>query len=400
MSVEDSVRLLREELESRRKTVRALEDELVKARGEEEDLRRKVEDLLGVDPRTDSTARRERVLEIVRRDERVTLTVLASAVGVSVSTLKSDLFRLGRDGLYPVPLQSDDDEVSRRRNRVAHTWRYDSRVTDEARVAEIMFLPLDEVEADISWLEERGYIEVDHDDEESSEEPSRGAITAASPAMVGELVGPSAEEPQTSSAPVLAIPDEEVCPTGSSKYQSSLSERRVKVAALLGRGKSLDEISAALDVSRRSVEQDARFLKLRERIGVAGKKPPLDTFPPAPPPQTLPSTPPALPGGGSEDEEGGGDEEDDEEGRGKPGVLRAASREELEAEVARQQNGRRQVKATLATTTNRAHNHVAEVDSSGDGHTLPDGTGHVHVVDRLYIRPAQGHQHDLAVPES
>lgn len=390
MSVEDSVRLLREELESRRRKVRALEDELVKAREEEEDLRRKVEDLLGSDPRTNSSARRERVLEIVRSNERVTLTVLASAVGVSVSTVKSDLSRLGRDGLYPVPLQSDDDEVGRRRNLIAHSWKYDHRVTSEATVAEVMSLPLDVVEADVAWLEEAGYIEVDRDDEE--------ATAPGPPGGPGGPTGdpsPSRESPSTPEVGQAPLPDSsspDVEPRVSHCQDSTLVGRRERVAALLGEGKSLDEISSTLDVSRKSVGQDVRFLKLRERMGAAEKK----SSPGSPPPRDLTAAPPVSPGGGGEDEV----DEENEYGGGGKSMLRAASREELEAEVARQLRGERQGRATLTTTTSRAHSHVAEVGSSGDGRTLPDGTGHVHVVERLYLRPSQKHQHDLAVPVS
>lgn len=388
MNVKDAVRSLQEALEVRRSVVRALEDELAKARVEEDELRKRVEDLLGNNSRTDSAARRERVLEVVRSNEKITLKDLAVVLGVSVSTVKSDLFRLGLAGRYPVPLQSEDDEVGRRRNHVAHAWRYDNRVKNEEGVAELLSLPLSVVKEDVAWLEKAGYVEVDRSDEEVADSGPPG--------------GPAGDPPSVDLPPVEANPNTlEVGRTSSPDstslapelrtthcQDSSLVGRRGRVAALLREGKSLDEISTTLDVSRRSVGQDVRFLKLRDRVVAAGKKPSSDT----PTPATLLASP-GKSGEGEEDD----DDEDDECGWG---CLRAASREELEAEVARQQRGDRQVKATLFTTTSRAHGHVAEVDSSGDGRTFPDGTGHAHVVEDLYLRPAQGHQHDLAVPES
>ena len=74
---------------------------------------------------------------------------------------------------------------------------------------------------------------------------------------------------------------------------------------------------------------------------------------------------------------------------------KGSSKPELQAEVKRQQGGVSSRCATLPTTTVKKHKHRAKVDRMGDGHTIPDDTGHVHRVYRFVLSVAQNHTHDL-----
>lgn len=93
---------------------------------------------------------------------------------------------------------------------------------------------------------------------------------------------------------------------------------------------------------------------------------------------------------------GPGDDDDQDD-------KRAASIEELNREVDRQQQGQKSKTVVLATTTTRGkgsngHGHQVRVDRFGDGNTVADSSGHVHRVTRFLVGRAHGHAHDLVVP--
>ena len=78
-----------------------------------------------------------------------------------------------------------------------------------------------------------------------------------------------------------------------------------------------------------------------------------------------------------------------------PSSERGASKDDLIAEVTRQQNGIRGKVVILGTTTAKNHRHTIRVDRMGDGQTVADGSGHVHRCYRFVLSQAQGHSHGV-----
>jgi predicted ArsR family transcriptional regulator len=80
----------------------------------------------------------------------------------------------------------------------------------------------------------------------------------------------------------------------------------------------------------------------------------------------------------------------------------AASTAQLQIEVSRQLTSQK-LSATrrisLRTCSANNHRHVADVDASGDGQTIPDQSGHSHQVSRFCILPALKHYHDFLRPQ-
>lgn len=52
----------------------------------------------------------------------------------------------------------------------------------------------------------------------------------------------------------------------------------------------------------------------------------------------------------------------------------------------------------IRTTTDRGHNHMADVDDQGNGKTTTDQTGHVHTVRNWIALPAGAGPHTHRVP--
>ena len=76
---------------------------------------------------------------------------------------------------------------------------------------------------------------------------------------------------------------------------------------------------------------------------------------------------------------------------------KGASKEALQAEVARQQGGIRGKVVLLGCTPTKQHRHTVRVDRMGDGHTTPDASGHVHRCYRFALSEAQRHTHDVTI---
>jgi hypothetical protein len=97
----------------------------------------------------------------------------------------------------------------------------------------------------------------------------------------------------------------------------------------------------------------------------------------------------------SPEQEGTVEDLDDEDD--KPSEKIATS-EELKAEVRRQQGNQKQKNAELLTTCQKKHRHQTSVDFFGDGHTLPDSSGHAHRVKAFCLLPAHSHSHEFIRP--
>jgi hypothetical protein len=188
---------VRRELEDRERLVEDLALKLQEARDSLRDFKTELSSSLGLSVAN----RRSRVMDLIRQGK--TLKATSDILGVAVATVKSDLWKCERDGLYPVPLASEDDEASRRRNHVARLWKYDSRVHSEADVASRLGIPVEQAEADVEWLEENGYIEVDHSEDDAGEvvkdasgfsEPPVEPVGGGSTAAASEPLLPEASE--------------------------------------------------------------------------------------------------------------------------------------------------------------------------------------------------------------
>lgn len=168
----------------------------------------------------------------------------------------------------------------------------------------------------------------------------------------------------------------------------AIVRRREEVARLLKSDKSLDEICEELQVSRPVLVHDIRWVRLRE------KPRGFDTPTPPTPPPPARSLPPPRTSRRRSPRVGVGERENTH----RRGGLLAATIQKLRGEIDAQLGVQGRDRASLPTTTNRDHVHTAEVDAAGNGVTLPDQTGHAHVVQELYLRPASGHHHELALP--
>jgi hypothetical protein len=77
---------------------------------------------------------------------------------------------------------------------------------------------------------------------------------------------------------------------------------------------------------------------------------------------------------------------------------KGASKEALQAEVPRRQQGIRGKVVILGSTKVNKHRHTIRVDRMGDGHTTPDNSGHVHRCYRFVLSEAHRHTHDVTLP--
>lgn len=133
--------------EEYRRRVEAAEADAVQYQAE-------VERELGLTLPTRLARRRSRVLELLQQGTPV--GEVARLVGASRSLVDNDVHQLTRQGLYPVPLRSPDDEEARRRNHVLRLWSYAS-VRTPADVAKYAGIPEATVLSDLRWLTANGY---------------------------------------------------------------------------------------------------------------------------------------------------------------------------------------------------------------------------------------------------
>jgi len=184
----------------------------------------------------------------------------------------------------------------------------------------------------------------------------------------------------------------------------SPEERKKRIREMFLAGRPKDEIARELDMSEQAVGCQVGIMRkaglLPPRVqGVpdnqaeqaAAMNPTASHGEPShakdeqPDPEASVSTP-----DGKTEENAGEDEPEDDDSLGSS----ASSRDELTAEVRRQQGGSR-ADAHLITTMGRGHKHSARVDRFGDGNTVPDGSGHSHRVKGFLVMPAHNHAHEL-----
>ena len=91
------------------------------------------------------------------------------------------------------------------------------------------------------------------------------------------------------------------------------------------------------------------------------------------------------------------DEEDEAESVEDNSSERPATKEQLLAEVAKQQQGTKSRVVVLQTTEVRKHSHKIKVDRLGNGQSIPDSSGHAHRCFRFVLSEAHKHTHDLVV---
>jgi DNA-binding NarL/FixJ family response regulator len=160
-----------------------------------------------------------------------------------------------------------------------------------------------------------------------------------------------------------------------------ITPQATRVLELFREGEALPDIAEALKIT--TLEVKSHIDNLRSR----------GLLPPASGDATLYPTPgKKTPSAEVKDDDRDDSEEVDDESTEKP-----ATKEQLQAEVSRQQLGIKSKVVVLQTATVRKHSHKVKVDRMGDGQTILDSSGHAHRCFRFTLSEAHKHTHDLIV---
>ena len=162
--------------------------------------------------------RRARVLKMLLEER--SYKEIAAALGSHYATIKNDEWRLKIQGLFPIPVRDSSDFESVRRNHVLRVWSYSS----VSRAADVTkFLPdlsPNQVESDLRWLYDNGYV-----DRTTPTESSRDETKASE-----ETPKEETNERDTPGAPAPAPPRE---PPRKKRRVGTTSELTTTVEALL-----------------------------------------------------------------------------------------------------------------------------------------------------------------------
>ena len=167
---------------------------------------------------------------------------------------------------------------------------------------------------------------------------------------------------------------------------SLLAPQATKILELFREGEAVTDIADVLKITTAEVKLTVDSLRSRGLLPPAGEEP-------------APATASrADESDDSEESEKSDDAVDDNNSDvDNESSDRPATREQLMAEVTKQQLGIKSKVAVLQTTVVRKHTHKVKVDRMGDGQTIPDSSGHAHRCYRFVLSEAHKHTHDLVV---
>lgn len=216
--------------------------------------------------------RREKVAILYNKGESV--EQISKRLGEPISTVYDDITYLGENGIIQLRTDDKKQKISERRNRIAKLYKSGKTLKD---IANELGVSTSTVNSDIQYLRENGIIQLrtGNKESEATERREKVAKLYNSGKTLKEIAQEVGISISTVHADVKYLRKEGIVEkrnTLDEQIEERITERRGKVAKLYNSGKSLKEIANELGISTSTLHLDLQYLNTKGIIQLKSKQ--------------------------------------------------------------------------------------------------------------------------------